>query len=62
MCWWAKTVMLKEDFKDCNKSLDMLYKRLTEEFLTLQHNEYSFTDHWQSSEISWNKSNEVLQL
>ena len=29
----------------CNKSLNMLCKRLMKEFLTSQHNEYSFMSH-----------------
>ena len=44
----------------CDRSLDMLCKRLTEKFLTSQHDEYSSTDHRQDSEISWDKNNEIL--
>ena len=40
----------------------MLYKKLTREFLTSWHDEYSFTDCRQDSEINWDKSNEILQL
>ena len=36
--------MLKENFKDYNKSLDMLCKKLIEKFLTSWHNEYNSTD------------------
>ena len=36
----------------CNRSLDTLYKRLTEEFLTSQYNEYSSTDYRQSLKVS----------
>ena len=44
--------MLKENFKDCNRSLDTLHKKLTEEFLTSQHDEYSSTDSKQKPEDS----------
>ena len=46
----------------CNESLDMLYKRLIEEFLTSWHDEYSFMSCRQSSEISWDKSNWASQM
>ena len=50
-----------EDMK-CNRSLDMLHKRLTEEFLTSQHDEYSSISCRQSLRVSWDKSNETSQL
>ena len=43
-------ITLKEDFKDCNESLDMLCKKLMREFLTSQHNEYNSTDSKQKPE------------
>jgi len=32
-CLWAKTVMLKENFKNCNRSLDMLHEESNERIL-----------------------------
>ena len=40
----------------------MLCKRLTEEFLTSWYDEYSSTGHKWDSRISWDKSNETLQM
>ena len=54
---WA----LKIDFKDCNRSLDTLHKKLTEKSLTSWHDEYSSMSCRQSLRISQDKNNETSQ-